>query len=316
MFYKKRRLFILMISLIIVVGLIGFSLKDRTKLTMVEDFVHDSVGWVQQLLNKPVTFTTNFTNNIKDIRNVYRENQQLKESIDEIRQLEYENQELAKEMNELKEVLDKTDSDFLTKFQSIQASVIARSKDQWFKQITINKGEQDGIKPNMSVITGKGMIGKVQTTSPFTSTVLLLNGFDRTNRISVNVYNNGSETDSSGFIVGYDEETELLMLEMNSNDQDIEEGQHVFSSGLGGVFPKGLEIGEIVDIESDRYELTNIAHVQPSADFEHLNHVIVLNRAATTNDEIAEAEAKAKAEEEAKAKEEAERQKEQEESES
>ncbi|WP_163582337.1 rod shape-determining protein MreC [Gracilibacillus saliphilus] len=290
MFYKKKRLFILMISLIIIVGLIGFSLRERTDLTIIEDFIHDSVGWAQEVINKPIAFTTGVANNVKEIRNVYRENQQLKSSLDELRQLEYENQELTKEIDELKEVLDKSESDFLQNFEAIQASVIARSKDQWFKQITINKGTQDGVQPNMSVITGKGMIGKVQTSSPFTSTVLLLNGFDRTNRISVNVYEEDKETDSSGFIVGYDEESELLLLEMNDNDEDLEEGQYVFSSGLGGIFPKGLEIGEVVDVEADRYELTSIAHVKPSADLEDLNHVIVIDRSMTTVDEIAEVE--------------------------
>ncbi|UOQ47298.1 rod shape-determining protein MreC [Gracilibacillus caseinilyticus] len=290
MFYKKRRLFIFMISLIIIVGLIGFSLRDRANLTMIEDFVHDTTGWASGVINKPITFVTGVANNIKEIRNVYVENQQLKSSLDELRQLEYENQELNKEITELREVLNKTDSDFLDSFQSIQASIVARSKDQWFKQVTINKGTQDGVAPNMAVITGKGMIGKVQSSSPFTSTVLLLNGFDRSNRISVNVYQEESETDMSGFIVGYDDESELLMMELNENYQDLKEGQYVFSSGLGGVFPRGLEIGEIVEIRADRYELTSVAYVKPSADLEQLNHVIVIDRSMTTTDEQAEEE--------------------------
>ncbi|UOQ86155.1 rod shape-determining protein MreC [Gracilibacillus salinarum] len=290
MFYKKRRLFIFMISLIIIVGLIGFSLRDRANLTMIEDFVHDTTGWASGVINKPITFVTGVANNIKEIRNVYVENQQLKSSLDELRQLEYENQELGKEITELREVLNKTDSDFLDSFQSIQASIVARSKDQWFKQVTINKGTQDGVAPNMAVITGKGMIGKVQSSSPFTSTVLLLNGFDRSNRISVNVYQEESETDMSGFIVGYDDESELLMMELNENYQDLKEGQFVFSSGLGGVFPRGLEIGEIVEIRADRYELTSVAYVKPSADLSQLNHVIVIDRSMTTTDEQAEEE--------------------------
>ncbi|WP_058307245.1 rod shape-determining protein MreC [Gracilibacillus massiliensis] len=285
MFYKKKRLFIFLISLIIIVGLIGFSLRERSNLTIMEDFIHDTVGWIQEVVNKPITFTTTFANNVKEIRNVYRENQKLKSSLEEMRQLEYENQELTKEMNELKETLEKTDSDFLQSFNSIQASVIAKSKDQWFKQITINKGTQNGVEPNMAVITGKGMIGKVQNSSPFTSTVLLLNGFDRSNRISVNVDVEDAETDIAGFIVGYEEETDNLLLELNDNNQNLAEGQYVFSSGLGGVFPKGLEIGEIVEVEADRYELTSIAYVKPSADLEQLNHVIVIDRNMTTLDE-------------------------------
>ncbi|GAB2560619.1 rod shape-determining protein MreC [Gracilibacillus alcaliphilus] len=290
MFDKKRRLFIIMISLIIIVGLIGFTLRDRANLTMVEDFVHDSVGWVQEIVNKPIAFTTGIVNNIKEVRNVYRENQVLKSNLEELRQLKYSNQELTQELEELQEILDKTESDFLQNFDTIQASVTARSKDQWFKQVTINKGTQDGVQPNMAVITGSGMIGKVQTSSPFTSTVLLLNGFDRSNRISVNVDLSDSDNDISGFIVGYDEERELLVLEMNESNSDVEEGQVVFSSGLGGMFPKGLEIGEIKEVQADRYELTTMAYVKPSADLNDLNHVIVIDRAVIPVDAEQEGE--------------------------
>ncbi len=94
-------MFILLISLILIVGIIGFSLRDRSNLTMVEDFIHDSVGWLQRVVNAPVDFTTSVVANMKDIRNVYKENTILKSRLEELRQLEYENQELTKEIGEL-----------------------------------------------------------------------------------------------------------------------------------------------------------------------------------------------------------------------
>lgn len=287
---KKRRLFILLVSLIIVVGIIGFSLRERTNLTIMEDFVHDAVGWTQNIFNKPITFLDNLGDNIKEIKHVYDENQVLREHIDQIRQLEYENQELRKEIAELSSALEKTDSDFLMNFQSIQASVVAKSKDQWFKQITINKGTEDGVQPNMAVITGKGMIGKVQSSSPFTSTVLLLNGFDRTNRISVNVDIEENDVDASGFIVGYEEKNGQLILELNERNDKIKEGDVVFSSGMGGLFPKGLEIGKITEVRPDKYQLTQLAYVEPSANLDEIHHVIVIDRMMTTIDEAEEGE--------------------------
>lgn len=287
---KKRRLFILLVSLIIVVGIIGFSLRERTNLTIMEDFVHDAVGWAQNIFNKPITFLDNLGDNIKEIKHVYDENQVLREHIDQIRQLEYENQELRKEIAELSSALEKTDSDFLMNFQSIQASVVAKSKDQWFKQITINKGTEDGVQPNMAVITGKGMIGKVQSSSPFTSTVLLLNGFDRTNRISVNVDIEENDVDASGFIVGYEEKNGQLILELNERNDKIKEGDVVFSSGMGGLFPKGLEIGKITEVRPDKYQLTQLAYVEPSANLDEIHHVIVIDRMMTTIDEAEEGE--------------------------
>jgi rod shape-determining protein MreC len=283
--FKKKHMFIFLIVLMVLVGLIGFSLTKRSNLTVVEDFVHDSVGWVQQLVNEPIQFTTTFFSNINEIKNVYTENQVLKSQLEEVRQLEYENQELVKELEELQTIVGKTETDFLQNFEAIQASVVARSKENWFKQITINKGTQDGVQPTMAVITGAGMIGKVQSSSPFTSTVLLLNGFDRSNRISVNIDQEDTATDMSGFIVGYDEETELLLLELNENNDNLQAGQQVFSSGLGGVFPKGLEIGKVTEVTEGRYSLTKVAYVEPSADLESVHHVMVIDRGIITTEE-------------------------------
>lgn len=287
-FFKKKQMFILLISLILIVGIIGFSLRDRSNLTMVEDFIHDSVGWLQRVVNAPVDFTTSVVANMKDIRNVYKENTILKSRLEELRQLEYENQELTKEIGELEKILGKKESDFLQNFTTIQASIISRSKDNWFKQVTINKGTEDGVEPNMAVITGEGMIGKVHASSPFTSIVLLLTGFDRSNRISVNVNQEEKTEDLSGFIVGYDDEKNLLLLEMNEDDQGLKKGQTVFSSGEGGVFPKGLEIGELVEVNDDRYGLTKIGYVKPSANLNEVNHVMVIDRAMATSDEEGE----------------------------
>src|SRR5699024_3232819 len=110
-------------------------LRERTNLTVIEDFVHDAVGWTQNIVNKPIAFLDNLGDNVKEIKHVYEENQVLREHIDQLRQLEYENQELRKEITELNAALEKTESDFLMNFQSIQASVIAKNKDQWSKQV-------------------------------------------------------------------------------------------------------------------------------------------------------------------------------------
>lgn len=289
-FFQRKRLFTILIGFIILVGLIGYSLSERDELSAVEQFFQDAVGWMQQVVHVPVEYTTTIITNIDDFKNVFVENQRLKEELAQYQQTLYEVQELRKENEELIALNDKTEADSISDYEPIQASISARSSDQWFKQVTINKGKQDGVAKNMAVITGEGMIGKIQSASQFTSTVLLLNGFDRSNRISVNVNITDEDEDASGFILGFDEEREALLLEFTEYDGDIPEGEFVFSSGLGGVFPKGLEIGEILEVTTDQYGLTQVAYIKPSADLYHLNHVIVLDRTMTTNDEVVEEE--------------------------
>ncbi|WP_369813692.1 rod shape-determining protein MreC [Halolactibacillus sp. JCM 19043] len=97
------------------------------------------------------------------MKQVYEENQQLKENLSTYQQKLYEVQELTKENEELKAVLDKTET--MTDYRPIQATVIARSPEQWFNQVTLNKGKQHGVEKDMAVITASGMIGKIQSSA-------------------------------------------------------------------------------------------------------------------------------------------------------
>ncbi|WP_017472721.1 rod shape-determining protein MreC [Amphibacillus jilinensis] len=287
-FFRRKRLFSILLGLIILVGLIGFSLRDRDQLSSVEEFFLDAVGWGQQIVLAPVNYTSRLVQNISNLNNLYDENQVLKENLAQYQQMLYEVQELRNENDELMALLDKTES--ITDYTAIQATVTARSPEQWFKQVTIDKGKQDGVQPDMAVITAQGMIGKVQSASQFSSSILLLNGFDRSNRIAVNVNLTDEDEDARGFILDYNEERDQLVLEFTEYYDEIPEGEHVFSSGLGGIFPKGLEIGTIEEVTTDQYGLTQIAYVSPSANLSDLNHVIVVDRGLPSNNDDDETE--------------------------
>ncbi|QTM99957.1 rod shape-determining protein MreC [Sediminibacillus dalangtanensis] len=275
-FFRRTRLFIILIGFIVLVALIGFSLSDRSNLTVGEEFLKDTVGWLQGVVHRPAEFTSSIFSNIDEIKHTYEENQLLKERLADHKSLLYEIQELKQDNEELRQILDKTES--ISDYEPIQASVRSQSPEPFFKEVTINKGEQDGVKKNMAVITGQGMVGKIQSAAEFSSTVQLLRGFDGSNRISVTVSQEDKE-DESGFIIGYDEEKEALMLKLNSYESEVEEGALVVSSGMGGVFIRGLEIGTVEEVTPDKYGLTQMAYVTPAADVDNMDHVIVVNAA-------------------------------------
>ncbi|SEO36117.1 rod shape-determining protein MreC [Amphibacillus marinus] len=287
-FFRRKRLFLILLSLIILVGLVGLTIRDRDQLSAVEEFFQDAVGWVQKVALAPVNYTVNLIGNVDDMRNVYNENQVLKENLAQYQQTLYEVQELRRDNEELLAIIDKTDN--IMDYTPIQASVVARSPEAWFNQVTIDRGSQHGVAQDMAVITADGMIGKIQSTSQFTSNVLLLNGFDRSNRISVNVSLPEQDDDARGFILGYNEERNQLVLEFTEYYEEIPEDAFVFSSGLGGVFPKGLEVGSIDEVTTDQYGLTQIAYVSPSANLTDFNHVIVVDRNITSDLDLDEGE--------------------------
>ncbi|WP_249870969.1 rod shape-determining protein MreC [Oceanobacillus saliphilus] len=275
-FFRNKRLFILLIGFIVLVALIGYSLGERNNLTTAEKFINDAVGWSQNIIHTPVAFVTGIATNVRDFKNTYEENQLLKEQLSQYKSLIYEVQEIEDENEELRELLGITET--VRDYVPIQATVISRSPERWVEQVTINKGEQDGVRSNMVVITAEGMVGKVQSTAEFTSNVQLLTGFDQFNRISATI-SRDEEDDIFGMIEGFDQETNSLLFRIiEESDNDLEEGELVVSSELGGKFPAGLIIGTVKEVVSDQYGLTRIAMVEPAADIYDIRHVIVVDR--------------------------------------
>ncbi|MFD2926110.1 rod shape-determining protein MreC [Halobacillus naozhouensis] len=274
-FIRRKRLMTVLIGFVILVVLIGFSMRDRTELTVPEKFIQDTVGWAQSIFHSPIQLITNTTNNIQDMFHVYEQNEVLKSRLAEYKGLIQKNQQLKKENEELRATIDKTES--LSDYTPIQATVIARSSERWFEQMTINRGEEHGVAKDMAVITSEGMVGKIKSVGAFHSTVQLLSGFDRSNKISSWVVREG-EDNVFGLIEGYDKESGRLLLEGIKQDVELKKGDVVISSGLGGVFPKNLRIGKIDKVVNDQFGLTKTAYVEPFADLFDINHVMVVDR--------------------------------------
>lgn len=283
-FFRNKRLFLLLIGVVMLVVLIGYSLNSRDQLSLPEKLVMDVVGSAQQVIHVPADFVVNIFANIRALVDAHKENQILKERLAQQRLLEYEVQALKKDNEELRRILEKTES--IRDYHPIQATVISRSPERWIEQVMINKGSEDGVKPNMAVITVDGMIGKIQSTSAKTSTVQLLSGFDQFNRISATIPRDEGN-DVFGLIEEYDRKTNMLLFKIiEESDKNVERGDIVISSGKGGVFPEGLMIGTVQDVVPDQYGLTSTALVKPAANLYDIQHVIVVDPALSYQEGI------------------------------
>lgn len=275
-FFLNKRLIILLVSIIVLVALIGFSIREREKLTWPEQFIKDTAGWVQSLVSKPAHLVAGFFENLQDLQNTYEENKELKSRMEKLVTLEAKVQELEKDNKELRDILGEQET--LRDFEPLQATVIGRNPDRWHEMIIINKGKIHGIKKNMAVATAHGLIGKVKTVNQFSSTVQLLSAMDPKNRISAIIQ---GDTNINGFVQGYDEEKKALLIKSIPAGVEIKKDQNVITSGMGGVFPQGLQIGKVIDVKPDQYGLNQTALVKPGADFYDLENVIVIKRQMT-----------------------------------
>ena len=182
--------------------------------------------------------------------------------------------ELKSEIEELKKLNDLSKT--LTDFNKVSACIIERNRMYWFNTITINKGSKQGIKENMAVVSGKGLIGRINKVSSTTSEIKLITTNDINNKISVMIKLDNDTI--YGILSGYNlNDNYLEVTSINKNIDNIE-NTLVYTSGMGGIFPSGILIGKVKGIKKDKYDVSKIIEVEPLTNFNELRFVNVLIR--------------------------------------
>lgn len=253
--------------------MIAYSIFSQSQMPKPILWVNDVTAVVGRFVSTPTNAMMRFTDSINDLMNTYEDNQRLKSQISSLEELEAQNEILQSENEELSALLDLQPS--LVGKNVIASSVISRSPDTWLDSITIDVGTNSGIEENMSVMTESGLVGHVTEVSATSSKVqLLITENNQMKNVAVSI-----QTDDgivSGILSDYDEKTQELILKQVPNDAKVSEGSTVTTSGLGGVSPEGLIIGEVTSASSDNFGLSQSVKVKPAADFKDIRSVLVI----------------------------------------
>lgn len=275
----NRRLIIILISIILITIIAGITAGVRGNLTWPERFIKDTASFFQSVVYKPAAAVSGFFSDLGKLTSLYEENKQLKSALHQFAQLEASNVLLTNENQRLREMLDAKSN--LTDYKIYVAEVIARHHDSWYNTVTINRGERDGLKPNMAVATASGLVGFVDSVSYFSSNVRLLTDIERGNHISAIIV---GQEETFGIVEAFDAVRGELIMRKIPLEAKLEVRQKVVSSGLGGIFPKGIIIGEVTEVRESDDQLTQMAYIKPASDLYQLNELFILAR----NDEIQE----------------------------
>ncbi len=271
---KKYILILIIILIFLLLIIFSFTLKEDRKLSKAESLLKDGLIYSEKIITYPFNYIKENIKEYKKLKDVNKNNNILETSIDRIDSIEAENIELRRQLETLKEELNINYT--LSDYEYLNATVVSRNVGYWHNKITINKGTYNGVEKDMVVISSKGLIGKVIKTSTFTSDVRLITTSDTSNKISVHISN--GDNNLYGLINSYDYNKNVLEIEGISNTKDVNIGDYVYTSGLGGVFPTGILIGIVEEITTDSYDLAKIIKVKPSADFNDINYVSILKR--------------------------------------
>jgi rod shape-determining protein MreC len=195
-----------------------------------------------------------------------RENQRFREEIDRLKIENSITNELLLENERLREALN------FKKLQppsSIMVQVIGKVLSPASSTITINKGSDDGIRKDMAVITADGLVGKIHTVLPGTAKVMLLT--DPGCTLAVRVERNREE----GLLEG---KLDNCALKYVSYYADIQEGDLLITSGLDGIYPKGLAVASVVKVKKHEATAFQTVVAKPAVSLSRLEEALVLTK--------------------------------------
>lgn len=228
-----------------------------------------TVGTVKPLFDLSHFVSSNITEgsaNIGSFFRVYKENAALKNELSALKSRLIKLEELTKENERLRAVLEfKRQSN--TRF--IPAEVISRDISHFSSWVILGKGRKDGVRPGMPIATPLGLAGRVVAVREHCARAIILT--DVRSKVSGLV----QRTRDLGVIEG---NGHGLLMRYIPLDSKLTVGDVVITSGLGSVYPKGIEVGKIDSIATDKEALTLYAVVKPSAELWRLEEVLCLER--------------------------------------
>ena len=272
---KPKHILIVIIALVIgIMAIFSYTLKEDRQLNKFESLIKDTTTSIEKVVFFPFKYVINKFEDFKELKNIRKKYQKLLPQVERIKSLETENIELRRQLDTMKKELSIENT--LSDYEYLNATVISRNVSHWYNIITIDKGTFNGVKTDMVVVNSNGLIGRVISTTTFTSDIRLLTTSDTNNKISVTISN--GENSVNGLIKDYNNNTGYLEVEGVSNTEKVAQGYYVYTSGLGGIFPSGILIGTVENITTDEYDLAKLIDVIPAADFDDINYVAILKR--------------------------------------
>ena len=235
---------------------------------------------LQNGISKAGYYLSSRKEELATIRALLKENEELKQKVEDLTSENIKYQQDRYELNSLRTLyeLDVQYDDY----QKTGARIIAKESGNWFHSFVINKGSEDGIKPDMNVIAGSGLVGRVSEVGPHWSKVLRI--IDDSSNVSGMILSTSDNLIVSGDLTLYEDGVIAFEKLVDSADRVVE-GDKIVTSNVSDKFLPGILIGYITTINKDSNNLTKSGLLTPAVDFEHLEDVRVIMSVKQTVDE-------------------------------
>ena len=261
--YKNKRSGAMgtVITVIILILLVILTNVNRDNLSYAEGFATSIIMPIQNaftILKHKVTGDTEFFSNLDTLK---KENEELETQVRELEVLKAENSKLQEYANL---------SEKYQEYETIPAYVIDKDVSNYSSNIVINAGSKQGIEKNMTVIADKGLVGHVISVTDNTAKVQVI--VDSASSVSAMI----STSEESIICKGSVEDDKYLNASYIDTSSELLVGDSVVTSGIGGIYPKGITIGTIKQVVNTKNITDRYAVVETAVDFSKLYTVLVI----------------------------------------
>ena len=266
--HKKTWILGIIITIVILIILVVITNSENTASYNVENVISKIISPMQNgitYIKNQIEGNDAFFANIEQLQ---QENAKLKEEKSSLEQSLRELEIIKTENETLKQYLELTEK--YQDYETLPAYVINRDITNYSKTIVINVGKEDGITENMTVIADAGLVGNVISVTSNTAKVqTIVDSASSTSAIT-------SSTRDAMVCKGTIEETNNIKAMYISIDSNIIEGDSVETSGMGGIYPKGIHIGKVKKVKQGQNKIDTTVQVETAVDFEKLETVLII----------------------------------------
>lgn len=269
-FFSKKTVITILVAVLTALILAILSTVSGGRISPVGSFVNIVVKPLQKLGTEIVQDFNDRAERALHYDDMKVEIEELKKEVSALREEVRRRDAIEQENIQLRAALGHVERDSSLVFES--AEIVARNSDNWTRSFTINKGMSSGIAPDCCVITADGMVGFVSEVGNTWATVTAIT--DTTMEAAAIA----SRTREVASVEG---DFELmsrgrLRLSYLSRDTQVLEGDIVETSGVGGLFPKGIVLGSVEEVKNESHGVSKYAIIKPAVDLDRINYVLVI----------------------------------------
>jgi rod shape-determining protein MreC len=220
---------------------------------------------VQRVMNGSWDYLSNIWNGYLWLVETSEENQELRGEVEDLRSEVVRLRELSQDVQALRGILQLRTQ---TGYDGVVTSVIGADPSGWIRSVTVDRGLQDGVHERMPAVLGGAVVGQVYASALHSSNVLLLT--DRTSGVAALI----QRSRARGIVIGSGADDSRM--EYVREEEDVLVGDTVVTSGFDGIFPKGLEIGQVTEVRESSGSMFKRIRVEPTVDLIHLETLFIL----------------------------------------